>query len=168
MTKAANKEVKSRNSKLLVPIFIICLIVIVWIFSLHTDGAPLGSSCLSQSGFFCQNPALHANKFTFSVQQATGANFENVSLLWVPQGQSAPSIVPSCNAPGSETINGGISCAAFIGNWKTEATINSNFTFSAQVQEGSTYNGQIWVEYQNTTGAWHEVRVTNAVYLKAV
>lgn len=134
-----------------------------------------GTQCISQPGFLtpseftCQNPILHGDWFSVYIGQATGANWTDVSFLWVPSGQLAPSANVFCPPAGSTTINE-TTCATPNSMYLASGRgTMENFTFSQPTTVGSTYHGTIWAVYQtNVGGGWYEARITSVVNLKSV
>ena len=129
---------------------------------------PLDFTCIPKNTYLCAAPFLHKAIFSFEVAQMSGAVWKNVSLLWVPSNQSQLFTTVFCPPQKSNTIYGGISCATPNGVYINETLKYENITFSEPVTVGSTYSGQIWVEYQGINNSWHILQITSKVEIRAV
>ena len=147
---------------------LIIAVVMVALFSLGIlGGNPLGTSCLAQSGYICQNPLLHSTTFNAVLGQATGNAWVGVNLIWVPQGVTVPAAGAFCPASASNTVAAGLSCVS-VGNLNTGQTTSATFVFSSAANTGTTYSGTVWAMYQiGSSGTWYEAQLAT-VTLKAV
>ncbi len=146
------------NLLIVLPMFFVFAIIIL--FSTANHGNPLGTSCISQTGYICESTLLHLNNFTATIGQATGTNWTNTYLLWIPQGQNPPNSTSNfCPATASNSVSGGISCY-IAGNLSSEGIVLAKFIFNTSTTNGQEYSGKIWAEYQtNVGGEWHVVWV---------
>ena len=155
---------------------LIIAVVMVALFSLGIlGGNPLGTSCLSQSGYICQSPVLHSGNFIVTVGQATGTNWLSANIFWVNQGSSASSSTLAgalcTGTPSTSNVfntNGGVICA----NTNSIALNNggtTSLTFSSTTATtvGATAAGQIWAVYTTSSGGPYIVQLATAT-LKAV
>ncbi len=135
---------------------LIIAVVMVALFSLGIlGGNPLGTACLSLSGYTCQSAVLHSGGLTVTLGQATGSTWYTTNLIWVPQGSSITS-VPTPALCGALTVSGtgsGVCEAqAAVGTLYSGGTTGTQtFTFSSSTV-GTTYSGQIWATYASTSG----------------
>ncbi len=131
----------------------------------HTN--PLGTSCIANAGYICNNSQLHDSTFTVVLGQLTGATWTSANFIWVPYGISAPSVDFSCPIPATNSITSGLSCATPRPiNLKSGQTTLENFTFNQTTPAGSIRSGTIWVIFQSS-GTWHESQIGTAT-LKSV
>lgn len=123
-------------------------------------GESLGCGVLAISGFSVQSPLIHNNYFTAMIGQATGTNWINASMLFVPYWAAVPSAGPFCPPPGSNTITSGISCAKPSGvNMASGLMQRFNFTFSSSTTQTQQYWFSIWAMYQTAGGKWNESEI---------
>ena len=116
---------------------LIIAIVLAALFSLgiFSSGSLIGTTCIANSGFLCGTPIAHGTTFTASIGQATGAQWTNVVLCFVPNGAPAPS---SCSGYPSVTA----------GNLQSGESGTFSFTLSSS---SPTASGYIWAQYDEAT-----------------
>lgn len=155
-------------NNLLSGIAVIFMLFVLWLpNSVGFCGNPLGTACIAQTGYICQSPILHLSNFTATVGQATGTNWNNTYILWVPSGQNLPSITSHfCPPSASNSISGGISCYN-AGNLSSGSTAAVKFVFDTVVNTGSTHSGTIYASYYVGSQGPYNVQVAT-VSLKAV
>ena len=153
---------------------LIIAVVMVALFSLGIlGGNPLGTSCLSQSGYICQSPVLHATTFNVVVGQATGNNWVGTNVFWVNQGTSSTTIASAlCNAAASAntfSTNGGAICAsANTIALNSGGTATLVFVSTATATVGATSAGTLWATYYLTAGGTQYTVQLATATLKAV
>jgi transglutaminase-like putative cysteine protease len=94
------------------------------------------STCIAQAGFLCNNAILSSvtGYLNVTLGQATGTNWVNVSLVFVPQGSLSQGEIPSFNSAEVYTY------------------LNSGYSYYfnlpvGYVSRGSTISGTIWAKY---------------------
>ena len=111
-TKHQFFSMESTLIKLLVGLLVIVVLLLGYLYSIGFIGTEIG--CIPSKGFTCQNSTLSGNLFNATIGQEIGKNWTNAYFLWVPKGQSLPFSsfnVLFCPPLGSNTIDGGVSCA---------------------------------------------------------
>jgi uncharacterized protein (UPF0333 family) len=126
---------------------LIIAIVLVALYALgvFSGGASsLGTACISQTGFVCQNPVYShsTGNVMLTVGQASGINWVTANVAFIPTGTSVPSTPTSF--PTGNAISGGLAS----GN-----TASILLPVSANtIAVGQTETGQIWAEYTTSSG----------------
>ncbi len=139
---------------------LIIAVVLGALFALGVFGGnTLGTTCVAQSGYLCQNPIYsHATgNFVVTVGQSTGTNWDNVAFGFQPQSVPVPSNgVPSF--PDGLTAN-----IAVLGTGQTQS---EDVPVSGVVAPGTTQSGTLWAEYQINGNTYYAQIAT--VTMKAV
>ena len=126
----------------------------------------LGSACIASSGYFCQNPIYsHSNGEIFvTLGQNTGTNWASANFVFVPEGTSSTSGLPSTlGSAASVTLNGndiyggggsvgtGVTSGQTVQLWlPVNGVSTSTSTGSSSV--GVPPTGAIWAQYTTSTG----------------
>ena len=143
---------------------LIIAIVLVALFSLGVfSGQGLNTACIALSGYICSNPIYShsTGNLIVTVGQATGTSWATANIVYVPQGTTTSSGVPSVtwsNPPGNYLSSGLVS----------GQTASVTLYVSGAVNTGTTADGSIWAQYteSGTTSIYYSEIGT--VTLKAV
>ena len=158
---------------------LIIAVVMVALFSLGVlGGNPLGTTCLAQSGFTCQNPVLHGTAFTVTIGQATGTSWTAYNVIWVPSGLTlGTAALPyaNCAVAGSvggeqaNSISNAIICGNTGGALSSGGSTQVTFNQGVAMTTGTSASGQLWVWYQTAAGGStvYDVQMTSGVNLKS-
>ncbi len=138
---------------------LIIAVVMVALFSLGIlSGNPLGTQCLPQPGFECTNPVLSATTGNLVVQVGQiGQTWLTSNIVYVPQGTT---VSQSLFTAGTENdISGGLTAGQPITVWVPVT--------APLVKVGSTYSGQLWLQYTTSTGGSFYYDEVATITLKA-
>jgi len=102
------------------------------------------TACIASSGFLCSNPVLHNGNFTVEIGQATGTNWDNVVLCFVPQGSTPPT--------GSSCPKGSGYSSTNLGTLESGQTATVTFSNMTASTEGEYESGTIWAIYSTPSG----------------
>ena len=113
----------------------------------------LGTTCVAQSGYLCQNPAYSATtgNFTATIGQSTGTDWTNATFGFQPN--SAP--VYSYSVP---SFPYGTSVP--IGSFNSSQVAYISIPVSGPVPAGTTQSGTLWAEY-NVSGSTYYAEIAS-------
>ena len=138
---------------------LIIAVVLGALFALGVFGGnTLGTTCVAQSGYLCQNPIYsHASgNFIITAGQSTGTNWNAVSFGFQPQSVPVPTNGVPSFPDGTNTV----------GNLGTGQTVSVSVPVSGPVSAGTTQSGTLWAEYQINGNTYYAQIAT--VTMKAV
>lgn len=142
---------------------LIIAVVMVALFALGIlGGNPLGTQCLPQPGFECTNPVLSAVSGNLIVEVGQiGQTWVSSNIAFVPQGTSVVGtlFLGQGNGGTANVVSGGLSAG------QPQSVTISVTNPSAKV--GSSYSGQLWIQYQTVSGGTPYYTELATITLKA-
>ncbi|MEM0202006.1 MAG: hypothetical protein QXR73_02420, partial [Candidatus Micrarchaeaceae archaeon] len=124
---------------------LIIAVVLGALFSLgvFSGSSLIGTACIAQSGYYCQNLVYHDGVLSATVGQSTGTTFATANVYFVPSGS---------------VYSGSDAHTALPSNFASGATntISITITTSLPVAVGTPLTGYLYVNYTtpSTSGTY--------------
>ena len=131
--------------------FVVGVVIVVLFGSNSTQGVPLPTACVAESGFLCKIssftiPYANAGTLNVTIGQATGTNWVTANIAFLNYSQiEAPTTASYWRVGNIVQFSSGI-------NSGTPVSVSIPVNSLSSTAIGTAIQGQIWAQYTNSSG----------------